>query len=117
MAAIATSIVGELGALIGGTGLGATIARGALGGIAAIGAADLIKALETDLGSGNPSAVSQARRVPQYAIVDLHNNKTVKFLSPRKVYSIITHPSRKGSRRGHVKVITAPAGSEIVTVR
>lgn len=115
MAAILTSVVGELGTLIGGTGVGATIGRGALGGIAAIAAADLIKAIEHDIaGGGAPAA--QARHVPQYAIVDLHNNKTVKFLSAHKVYVMLTHGRRR--RRGRSpKIITVPSGASLVEVR
>lgn len=116
MAAIITGIIGELGNLLGGTGIGATIARGALGGISAITAADLLNALSHDLGSGNPQAVAQARRVPQYAIVDLHNNKTVRFLTNRKVYSILTHPSRR-RKTTTTRIITVPEDERIVRVR
>lgn len=116
MAAVITGIVGELGALLGSTGLGATIGRGALGGVSAIGAAELIKALEHDLaGGGAPAA--QARRVPQYAIVDLHTNKVIRTLSSRHVYSILTHPRRKFGRSRRPQIITSPAGSEITVVR
>lgn len=117
LAAVLGPAIGELGTLLGGSGIGAILGRGAVAGIGAVAAADLIKAISGDLKSGNPQAISQARRVPQYAIVDLHNNQVIRTLSSRHVYTILTHPRRKGSRRGHVRVITAPAGSEIVTVR
>lgn len=116
MAALIAPIVGEVAALLGGTGIGATIARGALTGVAAIGAGDLIKALEHDLGAGGSTAASARRLVPRYAIVDLHGNKVVKTLTAHRVYVILTHKQRR-SRARHERVIVAPAGSEVVTVR
>lgn len=116
MAAVAAGAVGEVAALLGGTGIGATLARGALGGVAAIAAADLIKAIQSDLGGGNPQAAATARRVPQYAIVDLHNNKTVRFLSSHKVYVMLTHGRRRRHGRSP-KLITVPSGSSVVEVR
>jgi hypothetical protein len=117
VAAIVAPLVGELGALLGGSGLGATIARGALAGVGAVAAGDLLKAIQNDLSSGNPTAVANARRVPQYAIVDMHTNKVVRTLSSKHVYSILTHPRRRRGMSRRPQIITAPAGSEIITVR
>jgi hypothetical protein len=116
-AAIVTSAVGELGALLGGTGVGTTLARGALTGIAAVAAGDLLNAISKDLAGGNPSAIAQARRVPQYAIVDLHSNKVVRTLSAKHVYTILTHP--RGHRRGTraAKVTVLAEGERMVSVR
>lgn len=117
MAAIITSIIGELGTLIGGEGLGATLGRGALAGVGAVAASDLLKALQTDLAPGSsPSAKAQARRVPQYAIVDLHTNKVVRFLSAHKVYVMLTHGRRRRGVR-HPRIITVPSGAALVEVK
>lgn len=115
MAALIGPIVGELGALLGGSGIGATLARGALTGVGSIAALDLLKALQADLSPGaSAQAKSNARKVPQFAIVDLHSNKTVRFLSTRHVYSILTHPSRRNRRgRNTTRIITVPSGSRI----
>lgn len=113
MAAIVTSAIGEVASLLGGTGIASTIGRGALIGIGSVAAADLLKAIQGDLAAGG-SAAATARRIPQYAIVDLHSNKTVRFLSTRKVYSILTHPSRRGhSRAGRTRIIEVPSGARL----
>lgn len=114
--AIAEAIAGRVAQLLGGTGIGATIGRGALAGIGAVAAADLIRAIQDDLGGGNAQAAATARRVPQYAIVDLHNNKTIRFLSARRVYIFLTTNKRR-TRRRSPKIITVPSGSQLVEVR
>jgi hypothetical protein len=113
MAAIITGAIGELGALLSAGGIGGALARGGLTGLGAIGASQLITAIEKDLGAGGQPA-AQARRAPKYAIVDLHGNNVVRFLSTRKVYSILTHPSRRGQRgRACTRIVTVPRGSEV----
>src|SRR5579864_1712621 len=99
MASIIASAIGELGTLLGGTGVGSTVARGAVAGIGAVAAGDLLKAIQSDLGSGNPTAIQNARRVPQYAIVDMQNNKVVRTLSSRHVYAILTHKRRRTTKK------------------
>jgi hypothetical protein len=102
----AESAIGKLlgSALVsqGGTsgGLTGIIERAGLFGTISAAASAIIGAVTQDLHSGNPAVVAQARRVPQYAIVDLHNDKIVKTLSTRKVYIMLTHrgKSRKGTR-------------------
>lgn len=118
MAAAAAGLIGELGTLLGGTGIASTLLRGAITGLGAVAASDLIKAVEADLSGGSAQAKAQALRVPKYAIVDIHNDSIVRTLSSRKVYSILTHPSRKGRRSTKSpKVYSLPQGSELVTVR
>jgi hypothetical protein len=115
IAALAGPISGEVAALIGGSGVGSILARGALAGVGAIAAADLLKAIQSDISpSSAPSAKATALRVPQYAIVDMHSNKVVRFLSTRKVYSILTHPSRRGGRgRRTTRIINVGRGEEV----
>lgn len=103
--------------LLGGTGLGPSIARGAVSGVAAVGAADLLKALEADLGSGHPDRMATARRVPRYAIVDLHNDSIVRTLSAKHVYSILTHPRRRGKYSKAAKLTVLHAGDSLVSVK
>jgi hypothetical protein len=119
LAPIASALEGELAALLGGSGIGAAIGRGVLGGIGAVAASQLLLALEHDLsGSNGANARAVARRVPQFAIVDLHSNKTVRFLSTRKVYSILTHPSRRGARGPRRHTIAVLSGDErVVSVK
>jgi hypothetical protein len=116
MAGVVASAIGELGTLLGGTGVGTTLARGALTGIAAIGASQLLTAIEHDLTGGNPAAAAQARHVPQYAIVDLHSNKVVRTLSSKHVYSILTHPRGHRSRARQPKVMVLAEGERAVSV-
>lgn len=115
-AAILSSALGEVASLLGGTSIGATLGRGALTGIGAVAASDLIGAIQRDI-SGGGSAAATARRVPQYAIVDLHTNKVVRFLSTHKVYVLLTHGKRR--RRGYrqPRIVTVPSGSQIVEVK
>lgn len=81
-------------------GLTGILERAALFGTISASASSLIQAVSADLHSGNPPVVAQARHVPQYAIIDLHNDKVVKTLSTRKVYILLTHrgKSRKATR-------------------
>lgn len=105
-----------LGALTAG-GLRGFAIRTGLGAIASISVAKLIPAIQADLAAGGQ--VSQnARRVPQFAIVDLHNDKVVRTLSTRKVYSILTHPNRtRGRRPRSPKVLVLNEGERMLSVK
>lgn len=118
MAAILTGVVGEVASLLGGSGLGATVGRGALGGVAAIAASQLLKAVEADLGAGGDRAATARKHTPDFVIVDVKTNKIVRAISRKKVYTIITQTRRRPrSKSSRERVIILPAGSRDVEVR
>jgi hypothetical protein len=116
LAAILTSAIGELGTLLGGTGVTSTLARGALTGLGAVAAGDLLAAIQHDLASGG-SAAAQARHIPQYAIIDLHTNKVVRTLSAKHVYTILTHPRGHRRPKQRAEVVIMRGDERAVTVR
>jgi hypothetical protein len=114
---MATAVIGlaegELASL-----LGTTFGKAAAGSIAGFAATDIIKAIYGDLTGGSSAAKANASKAPRFAIVDMHTNTIVRPLSSRKVYSILTHPSRRGRRnQSRPRVAIVPSGSELVTVR
>jgi len=113
MAAIVPFLEGEVASL-----LGSSLGRGFLGSLAGFGASQIIGATVRDLAAGGTRGATASKHVPRFAIVDLHTDKIVRTLSTRKVYSILTHPSRRGRRSSiRAKTVFVPAGSEVVTVR
>lgn len=110
MAAVIASAAGELAALLGSS----TVEKSIAGSLIGFAASDVAKAIYDDLTGGNPSAKANAARAPRYALVDLHNNTIIRTMSPRKVYSILTHPSRR-RRNGRTTIIReVKVGSEHV---
>lgn len=118
-AVVLGGLTGEVAGLIEGTGVASTIARGALAGISALGADELLHAIQSDLSAGGAAAASARKLAPHYAIVDMQTNTIVKTLSTHRVYVILTHRPRKSraAKRNRESVIIAPAGSEIVRAR
>lgn len=117
MAAILTTVAqfaeGELASL-----LGTSIGKGLVGGLAGVAAGDVLNAIAHDLsGSNGGNAKAAASRAPKFAIVDLHSNKIVRTLSTRKVYSILTHPSRRSGTRGRSRTIVLRDGERTVNVK
>jgi hypothetical protein len=74
MAAAIGTVLSELEALLASGGLAGTLTRGALGGLGAVSAADLLGFF-----LNHPDAKT---KVPssKYAIIDVHSNTTIKFL-------------------------------------
>lgn len=114
MAAVVGTVAEDIFALLESGGVTGIAARGVAGGLIGLGVADLIKFLEGN--KGTPAGNNARAKVPQFALVDLHNNTTVRFLSRRATYRLLTtRRKRIGARRPRVAVV--PQGSELVAIR
>ncbi|SRR6266851_5518355 len=98
----------ELFAILeGGGGLAGIGVRGALGAIVGFAVGDIISFLK-----GRPSA---KKHVPQFALVDLHNDKVLTFVSRRRAYRFLLRPRRRGRTRTIIREIQRPSNvTEIV---
>jgi hypothetical protein len=110
MAAAIGTVISELEALLASGGLAGTLARGALGGLGAVSAADLLQFFLR-----NPTAKT---KVPgsKYAIIDVHSNTTIKFLSRAAVYRLLTRKHRRFATRSS-RLVIVPEGDHIERVR
>lgn len=100
MAAVVAGIAPEVEAFftqIFGTGVVGSIAKGALGGLAALSVADLIKYIE-----GNPKAKAVT---PRFALVDLHHNQTLTFVSRKRAYRFLIKPRSRVRATKHTEII------------
>jgi hypothetical protein len=111
MAAVVVTALDELLAALGGTGLASTVGRGLLGGLLGVGAADLINFFFQ-----HPGAKS---RVPgaKFAIVDMHSNTTIRFLSRKRVYQLLTARKRSRMSRRKIEFVVAPVGETVTRVK
>lgn len=103
MATVITAAIPELESLLASLGGGGTagllgrIGASALGGVAATELLNLIK--------GNPAA---KKHLPRYAIVDLHTDTTIKYLSAPRVYRLLTRPRGLGRHRIRKEIVLVP---------
>lgn len=104
------AIIGRVAALFGAQTLEGTLFRTALAGLGSVAVTDLISAIKADTGSGNAQAIASAKRVPQYAVVDLHTDKIVKTLSARKVYILLTH---RGKSKKSTRLVVLREGEKV----
>lgn len=111
------AVLSKLAAIIGAQNLEGTLLRLGLTGIGSAAVTQLIPAIQADKTSSDPTARSNAHKVPQYAIVDLHNDKIVKTLSTAHVYSILTHRRRIKRSPRAAKVTLLREGERLVSVK
>ncbi|SRR5712691_2264108 len=111
MAGIVSAALDELLAFLEGSGIGSTIARGLVGFAVGTAAGDLIAFFQN-----HPNTKAKAHTL-KYAIVDMHNNTTIKFLSPKQVYSFLNRRKRRIQRSRKVEFVVAPVGESITRVK
>lgn len=99
MAVVVPGILASLEEILaGGGGLAGLGIRGALGALAGFAAGDIINFLK-----GRPDA---KHRVPQFALVDLHNDKILTFVSRRRAYRFLLRPRRRRTTRVIREIVT-----------
>lgn len=102
MAIAAIPIIGagleELLTLLEGGGVVGTFARGALGGLVGFSVSDILNGL-----IGHPKA---KMHVPQFALVDMHNNKVLVFVGRRRAYRFLLRPRRRSRTRVIREIVT-----------
>lgn len=99
MASLLGPVVDELEALVGSSTVGGAVARGLLSGAAGIAAIDLINAFT----HSSPQTKAKHANL-QFALVDLANNRTITFLSRKRVYRLLTRSRSRKARS--VRIIT-----------
>jgi hypothetical protein len=92
---VVTTIEDLLAKLLSSPGALGSLGRGVVAGIGAFAVSDILRAL-----TSNPGAKSV---IPKYALVDLHNNTVVMFLSKRRAYRFLLRP--RGRSKGRKTVV------------
>lgn len=108
MAAVIPELIPALEELLaGGGGIIGIGIRGLLGALAGFAAGDIIQHLK-----GRPDHKS---KVPQFALVDLHNDKILTFVSRRRAYRFLLRPRRRSRTRTVIREVVRPSNvTEIV---
>src|SRR5712692_1319152 len=86
--------------------------RGVAGSLLGVAAGDLINHFVLHPEDKATPAGHHAR----YAIIDTHNNTTIKFIGAHRLYRLLVRP-RGRSRTRKIVVVSAPTGQQIVPVR
>lgn len=102
---MASAALAELESLVAAGGVRGALARGAVAGLGALSVSELLNFFT---GHKDPTTRA-ATRGAQYALVDLHNNTVITFVSKKRAYRLLIRSRRRAPRHTRtVFVQTAP---------